>query len=79
MNANQYVKTFCNNYDKLSYDLTWVNSDGEKYYVEQYLTEKSELFLDRSNNFLKIHYPHLYKNGFVYYIVEILFNKILES
>ena len=81
MNAKEYVKTFCNNnYDKLSYDLTWINFNGEKYYVEQYLTEKSELFLDRSNNFLKINYPYLYdKGGFKYIIDEIIYNKILES
>jgi hypothetical protein len=81
MNAKEYVEKFCNNnYDKLSYDLTWINFNGEKYYVEQYLTEKSELFLDRSNNFLKINYPYLYdKGGFKYIIDEIIYNKILES
>jgi len=79
MNAKEYVEKFCNkNYDKLPYDLTWINFDGEKYYVEQYLTEKSELFLNKYNNFLKIHYPYLY-GDFKYIIDEIIYNKILES
>jgi hypothetical protein len=80
MNAKEYVEKFCNkNYDKLSYDLTWINFNGKKYYVGLYLTEKSELFLDKTNNFLKIHYPYLYINGgFEHIIDEIIYNKILE-
>lgn len=81
MNANQYVKTFCNNkYDKLSYDFVWINYfDDKKYHIPSFLTDHSELFLDNSNKFLKIHYPHLYENGFEHIIDEIIYNKILES